>query len=48
MKADVIIEYPVKSLDKIFSYIIASFIVILLFAFSTSIIPNDDIKLLNS
>lgn len=32
--------------NKIFSYIIASFIVILLFAFSTSIIPNDDIKLL--
>lgn len=24
MKADVIIEYPVKSLDKIFSYIIPS------------------------
>lgn len=32
--------------NKIFSYIVASFIVLLLFAFSTSIIPNDDIQLL--
>ena len=31
---------------KIFSYIVASFIVLLLFAFSTSVIPNDDIQLL--
>lgn len=32
--------------NKIFSYIVASFIVLILFAFSTSIIPNDDVKLL--
>lgn len=32
--------------NKIFSYIVASFIVLLLFVFSTSIIPNDDIQLL--
>lgn len=32
--------------NKIFSYIVASFIVLLLFAFSTSIIPNDDVQLL--
>lgn len=32
--------------NKIFSYIVASFIVLLLFAFSTSVIPNDDIQLL--
>ena len=31
--------------NKIFSYIVASFIVLLLFAFSTSIIPNDDVQL---
>lgn len=32
--------------NKIFSYIVASFIVLLLFAVSTSVIPNDDIQLL--
>ena len=32
--------------NKIFSYIVASFIVLLLFVFSTSIIPNDDVQLL--
>ena len=31
--------------NKIFSYIVASFIVLLLFVFSTSIIPNDDVQL---
>lgn len=31
--------------NKIISYIIASFIVIGLFAFSTSVIPNKDIEL---
>ena len=31
--------------NKIFSYIVASFIVLALFAVSTSIIPNDDVKL---
>ncbi len=32
--------------NKIFSYIVASFIVLVLFAFSTSIIPNQNIDLL--
>ena len=32
--------------NKILSYMVASFIVLFLFAFSASIIPNDDIKLL--
>ena len=32
--------------DKIVSYMVASFIVIILFAFSTSIIPDKDIELL--
>ena len=31
--------------NKIISYIVASFIVIGLFTFSTSVIPNDDVKL---
>ena len=31
--------------NKIFSYIVASFIVLLLFVFSTSIIPNVDVQL---
>ena len=31
--------------NKIFSYVIASFIVVGLFAFSSSIIPNKDIQI---
>lgn len=32
--------------NKIFSYIVASFIVLILFAFSTSIIPSQNVDLL--
>ena len=32
--------------NKIFSYIVASFIVVMLFVFSTSVIPNQDVDLL--
>ena len=32
--------------NKIFSYIIASFLVLLLFVFSASMIPNDNVELL--
>ena len=31
--------------NKIFSYIIASFIVVMLFTFGSSVIPNKDIEL---